>query len=447
MPYFISKYSCNKARLNYNYADKYYVSASFRRDGSSVFAPDSRWGNFYSVGASWRIDQEPFFENVGLFDKLKLRASYGEVGNDDLGDFFLSQARFSITSNAADPAIIFTDIGNTDLQWETIENFDIALEFSMFNNFLDGSIEYYKRNSSDLLYLLPIASSNGLNIVPTNIGDMFNSGFEVQLGANLINRSNFRWDVSLQASTFKNEITSLPDPFISGSQRWEVGRSLYDFYVLRTAGVDPANGDQLFLLYEFDDDGNSVPVLDENGEIATTNDWQETQRAYTGDSSIPDVLGSVYNSFNYRGLNLNFLFTYGIGGKVLDFGYAAMMHSGNYGSSFHPDILNAWQNPGDITDVPRLENGNANIVRTESERFLTSATFWSLRNVSLGYTLDNAFTDQLGIGSLNFSLTGENIFLSSERSGLNPQFEPEGTPAGNDFVPPRILSVGLSVGF
>lgn len=435
------------SRINYNFSDKYYISASARRDGSSVFSPDSRWGNFYSVGGSWRIDQENFMDNVPFVDNLKLRASYGEVGNDDLGDFFLSQPRFSITANAAAPAIIFTDIGNSDLQWETVENFDIALEFSLFNYFLEGSVEYYKRNSSDLLYLLPIAPSNGLNEVPTNIGDMFNSGFEVALTSHLISRGDFTWDLTLMGSTFKNEITSLPDPFIEGSQRWDVGRSLYDFFILRTGDVDPATGDQLFLKYEQDTDGNIVPVMEANGEIATTNDWQETERAYTGDSSIPNMLGSVSNRVSYKGLTLDFLINYGVGGSVLDFGYAAMMHSGNFGSSFHPDILNAWRQPGDRTNVPRLENGNPNIVRAESERFLTDASFWSLRNVNLGYEFSNGITNSLGIESLRISLIGENLYLKSKRNGLNPQFEPEGTINGNDFVPPRLISVGLNVGF
>jgi len=435
------------SRINYNYSDKYYISASARRDGSSVFSPGSRWGNFYSIGASWRIDQEAFMNDLSFIDNLKLRASYGEVGNDDLGDFFLSQPRFSITSNAAAPAIIFTDIGNNDLQWETVENFDIALEFSLFNYFIEGSVEYYKRNSTDLLYLLPIAPSNGLNEVPTNIGDMFNSGWEVALTSHLINRGEFTWDLTLQASTFKNEITSLPDPFIEGSQRWDVGRSLYDFFILRTSNVDPATGDQLFLKYELDADGNSVPVMEANGEIATTNDWQETERAYTGDSSIPKMLGSISNRISYKGLTLDLLINYGLGGTVLDFGYAAMMHSGNYGRSFHPDILNAWRQPGDVTNVPRLENGNPNIVRAQSERFLTDASFWSLRNVNLGYNFGRGITNSLGIESLSLSLIGENLYLKSNRTGLNPQFEPEGTINGNDFVPPRLISVGLNVGF
>ncbi|QLE00862.1 TonB-dependent receptor [Galbibacter sp. BG1] len=435
------------SRLNYNFDNRYYLSASARRDGSSVFSEDSRWGTFYSIGGSWRIDQESFMDNVSFINQLKLRGSYGEVGNDDLNDFFLSQARFSITSNAADPAIIFTDIGNDELQWETIETYDVALEFALFNNILEGSVEYYKRNSSDLLYLLPIPLSNGLNEVPVNVGDMFNSGWEFALTTRLINKNDFRWNVTLQASTFKNEITSLPNPFVDGQQRWEEGRSRFDFYILRTAGVDPDTGDQLFLQYELDDDGNSVPVLDSNGEIATTTDWQDTERAYTGDSSIPDLLGSVASTINYKGFSLDFLVNYGVGGKFLDFGYAAMMHSGNYGSSYHPDILNAWRQPGDITSVPRLEAGNPNIVRQASDRFLTDASFWTLRNINLGYSFDGDIAKQIGVDNLRLSVIGENLYTKSKRTGANPQAELAGTPEGNTFNPPRTFSIGLNVGF
>ncbi|MEM9142856.1 MAG: SusC/RagA family TonB-linked outer membrane protein [Bacteroidota bacterium] len=444
-------------RANYNFNNKYYLSGSVRRDGSSSFDPETRWGTFYSVGASWRIDQESFMDNVSFIDQLKLRGSWGEVGNDAGGaedtagvfidDFFLSQPRFTITSNAASPAIIFTDIGNSLLQWETIENFDVALEFTLFNNFLDGTVEYYKRNSSDLLYLLPIAPSNGLNEVPTNVGDMFNSGWEVDLTAHLFNKNDFRWDLTLQASTFKNEITSLPDPFIDNQQRWEEGRSRFDFFLRRSAGVDPATGDQLYLMYELDEEGNSVPVLDADGNQETTNDWQETERAYTGDSAIPDLLGSIANSLSYKGFTLDFLVNYGIGGKVLDFGYADLMHTGTYGTAFHPDILRAWRQPGDITDVPRLENGSTTQVIQVFDRFLTDASFWWLRNVNIGYNFGSKVTERLGLDNLRVSISGENLYLSSERNGLNPQFELEGTPDGNDFGPPRIISMGLNVAF
>jgi len=434
-------------RVNYNFHNKYYISASARRDASSVFDIKSRWGNFYSVGASWRIDQEDFMQNVSFIDRLKLRGSFGQVGNDDLLDFYISQPRYGLTSNAGNPAIIWSDIGNADLQWETVDSWDVALEFRLFNNILDGTIEYYKKNSTDLLYELPIALSNGLNSFPTNIADMFNSGWEIGLTGHIINTNNFNWDLTLQASTFKNEITSLPDPFINGSKRWEIGKSRYDFYLLHTAGVDPANGDQLFLMFEIDADGNSVPVLDGSGVQEETDDWTETERAYTGDQSIPDVLGSVYNSFSYKGISLNILVTYGIGGSFLDNGYSAMMHSGTYGRSLHPDIMNAWRQPGDITDVPRMQNGTTGLVRTQSTRFLTDASYWKLTNVNLGYSFDDSLTEKFGIDDLRLSIIGENLLLKSKRTGLDPQYNIAGTPAGNDFNPSSIISLGINVTF
>ncbi|WP_116126156.1 SusC/RagA family TonB-linked outer membrane protein [Lewinella sp. IMCC34183] len=435
------------ARANYSFDSKYNISLSARRDGSSIFSQNTRWGTFYSVGGSWQLGQERFIENIGFIDRLKLRASYGEVGNDDLGDYFLSQPRYSITSNAGSPAIWWSDIGNAALQWETIESFDVALEFTLFNSFLDGSLEYYKRNSSDLLYSLPIALSNGHNSVPSNIGDMYNEGVELGLTANFIANRDFRWNMRVTASTFNNEITSLPDPFVNGSKRWAVGRSRFDFFLLHTAGVDPANGDQLFYMYEFDEDGNSVPVMEADGTQATTNDWQETERAYTGDSSIPDFLGSVSNNIAYKGFSLNVLVTYGIGGKILDNGYSAMMSSSTYGPSLHPDILNAWRAPGDVTDVPRLENGNVDLVRTQSTRFLTDASFLSLRNVNLSYRFENAFVDRIGLDNLKLSVTGENLLLLTERDGLDPQYNLAGTSPGDDFNPARLITFGLNTNF
>lgn len=433
-------------RINYDYDNKYYISTSARRDGSSVFSSDARWGNFYSVGGAWRIGQEEFLQDVSFVNKLKLRASYGQVGNDNLLDRYISQARYGLTSNAGNPAIIWSDIGNSELQWETVGSFDVALEFTLFNNILDGSIEYYKQNSTDLLFDLPIALSNGLNSFPSNVADMYNSGIELGLTGHILRKSDFKWDLTLQASTYKNEITSIPDPFINGSKRWEEGRSRYDFYLLQTAGVDPDNGDQLFLMFELDEDGNSVPVM-VDGEQATTNDWEETERAYTGDSAVPDVTGSVANRFNYKGFSLNVLITYGIGGKILDNGYSAMMHSGTYGRSLHPDILNAWRNAGDATDVPRMENGRTDLVRTQSSRFLTDASYWAIRNINFGYAINRDIAEKLGVESLRLSVTGENLFLKSKRTGLDPQYNLAGTPAGNDYSPSRIFSVGLNATF
>jgi hypothetical protein len=185
----------------------------------------------------------------------------------------------------------------------------------------------------------------------------------------------------------------------------------------------------------------------ENGVQATTNDWQATERAYTGTSSIPDILGSFTNSLFFKGFSLDFLITYGIGGDVLDNGYSAMMHSGAYGSSLHPDILNAWRQPGDITDVPRMENGAADLVRSQSTRFLTDASYWALRNINFGYTFDNTIADQLGFENLRLSVTGENLYLKTKRDGLNPQYNLAGTGDGTDFNPSRTITFSLNANF
>lgn len=434
-------------RLNYDFSDKYYLSSSLRRDGSSVFEQEQRWGNFFSVGAAWRIDQEEFMSGISFIDRLKLRTSFGEVGNDDLNDFYLYQARYGITSNAGAPGFNLSDLGNNLVKWETSENFDVALEFAMFDNFLEGSIEYYKKNSTELLYDLPLAPSYGINVQPNNVADMYNSGWEVGLTAHLIENKDFIWDSTLQLSTFKNEITSIPDPFVSGSKRWAQGRSRYDYFVWHYAGVDSANGDALYYMFEENDNGDMVAVLDANGNHATTNKWDEAEKAYTGDTAIPDLIGSISNSFSYNGFSLDFLITFGVGGSILDYGYANMMSSRSFGRSQHPDILNSWRAPGDTTNVPRLETGNADLIQTMSDRFLTDASFWSLKNVNFGYTFDKQITDALGVDNLRLSLYGENLFMKSKRKGLDPQYNLAGTQSGNDFNPARTVSLGLNVSF
>lgn len=449
----LSGYSSDKtlegyfSRLNYNFDQKYYITASARRDGSSVFNEDVRWGNFYSIGGAWRIDKEAFMDNADAVNNLKLRASYGEVGNDDLNDYYISQPRYSLLPNAGDPGIFWSDLGNEELTWETVESYDVALEFGFFDYRLSGSIEYYRRNSTDLLYNVPLPLSMGLSEGPANVGDMYNEGWEFGLNGLIVDNDNFNWELGLQASTLKNEITYLPDPFVDGSKRWIEGRSRFDFYLYDYAGVDPENGDALYYAYEENDEGENVAVLNDDGTHKTVNDYNDANRAYVNASSIPDLIGSVSNDFTYKNFNLNFLFTFQLGGDILDYGYARMMHEGSYGESFHPDILNAWKNPGDVTDVPRLETGNDNLAPTLSSRWLTDASYLSLRNVNLSYDLSDDTLDQIGLDRLRLFVSAENLFLVSERTGLDPQYNLSGTPSGNDYNPNRIISVGANIVF
>ena len=187
--------------------------------------------------------------------------------------------------------------------------------------------------------------------------------------------------------------------------------------------------------------------MNADGTQATTNDWDEAGRAYVGEQSIPDLIGSIQNRINYKGLALDFIFTFSQGGKILDNGYAGLMHTGDYGDAYHPDALNAWRNPGDITSVPRLENGNSNQVQTQSTRFLTDASFVVLRNVNLSYTFNTDISERLGFENLRLFVAGENLYFNSERNGLNPQYNLAGTGSGNDYNPSRVVSFGVNVSF
>ncbi|MEM7106867.1 MAG: SusC/RagA family TonB-linked outer membrane protein [Bacteroidota bacterium] len=436
------------ARFNYNYKNKYYLSLSGRRDGSSVFDESVRWGNFYSIGGSWRLSAESFMQSLSFLDDLTFRASYGEVGNDNLNDFFISQPRYGLTSNAAAPAIFWEDLGNQTLTWETIENMNIGLDFSVLNNRISGTVEYYQRNSTDLLFDVPISPSNGFEVIPDNVANMRNDGFEVTIrGSILRNPSGLNWDLTGQVTTQSNEILDIPNPTQNGTKRWDEGRSRYEWYIWHTAGVDPETGDQLYYVFEPDEEtGNNRPALDADGNQLTTNDWNEANRFWTDKNSIPDLFGSITNRLSYKGFSLNVLFTFQQGGWVRDGGYGALMHSGDYGEGLHVDALRAWRQPGDITDVPRLENGNATQVQVSSTRFLTKSDFITLRNINLSYSFDASLLEKINLNSLSVFVSGENLWLNTERTGLNAQFNLAGTGNGNGYDPARLFTVGLNVG-
>ena len=445
------------ARLNYNFNDRYYITGSVRRDGSSVFNKDVRWGTFYSVGASWRISQENFMQGLTYINNLKLRASYGQVGQDRLldddgdEDFYISQPRYSLLTNAGEPGIYWSDLGNDKLTWETSSSWDVSLEFAVFDNLFEGSVEYWERNSANLLYNVPLPLSVGLSVGPDNIATIVNSGFEVNLTANIIRQNDLRWSLSASLSTQKNEITDLPDPFVAGSKRWEIGRSRYDFFTYHYAGVDPDNGDALYYMFEenVNEEGNVTfdPVLDIDGTHMTTNDYQEAGKAFAEKSAVPDLFGGFQTNLYYKGFELSILCSYSVGGYVLDYGYASMMTEGEYGESLHPDLLKGWRAPGDIVDIPRMEYGAINLNQTLSTRYLTSRSYFALRNINLSYTFQQQFIKDIGIENLRLYLVAENLFLKTARKGLNPQYNLAGTPSGNDFNPSRVISVGLNISF
>ncbi len=434
-------------RLNYNYNGKYYFSTSYRFDGSSVFHKDVRWGGFFSVGGSWMLNKESFIESVKWINLLKIRSSYGEVGNDRIGSFYAYQALYSTFPNAESPGLVWSDVGNSELTWEVNKSFDVAIEFDLFDHRLYGSLEFYKKVSEDLLYNMPLPLSMGLGTQPRNIATLYNQGLEIGLGGKVISQDYFSWDINLMVSTVKNEITSIPDPFIDGSKRWAVGHSVYDFYLYDYYGVDTETGAALYYMWEADEEtGETSRVIDTNGEPVLTENYNESERAYIGETAIPDFFGSITNNLRYKNFSLDFLLTYSIGGKILDYNYASLMNEGEYGQALHVDQINGWRKQGDETDIPRLEVGNNNIAPSLSSRWLTDASYLAIKNVNLSYTFNFAAIKNAGIKDLRLFVAGENLWMFNARKGMDSQEQFSGTTS-NVYLPSRVVSVGVNISF
>ena len=437
------------ARLKYNYNDKYYIEGSYRRDGSSAFHKNVRWGNFYSVGGSWRIGQEDFLSNVDWVDNLKLRASYGEVGNDNIGSYGY-QALYETYPNAEHPGIRWSTVGNEALTWEVNETFDVALDFALFNR-LSGSIEWYNRKSNDLLYEMPLPSSMGLLDQPQNIAAMVNRGVEINLDGDIINTNDFRWNLSLMGSTITNEITSIPEPFVNGTKKWSEGHSIYDFWLRKYYDIDPEDGATRFHVWEDVLDENGDPTgetqlaYDESGEPVLTKDYNSANYGYVGASAFPTLQGSIGNNFTYKGFTLSTLLTYSLGGKMLDGIYQGMLGSVQ-GESYHPDVKNSWMNPGDITELPRLQYSNPSLYAT-SDFFLISSDYLNIRNVTLSYDFGKELLKGWGVGQLSVFVTGENLYMFTARKGLNPTFNFSGTQDVFAYAPSRSIILGFNLQF
>ncbi|MTI30699.1 SusC/RagA family TonB-linked outer membrane protein [Xanthovirga aplysinae] len=437
-------------RGSYDFDEKYFLSASFRRDGSSRFSKKSRWGNFWSVGGAWRLDKE--FNLPTWADMLKLRASYGQVGNDShlnttaLG-FYASQPLFELgKNNQGEPGIWLDQVAAPDLAWESNNQTDIGLEFGLFDYRISGTVEYYNRETADLLFYVPLPESTGLSGIDANVGTMANSGLEITLSGEIIRRKDFIWQLDLNASTLKNKIKELPqEEIIDDEKRLFVGGDIYNFYIRKWYGVDPDDGAALYVLdSEADKEHRDVRVM-ADGTYVTTN--PNYAQYYDAGSALPDVFGSFTHTFTYKGLSLGLFFTYQLGGQLLDWNYTGLMHPGTAGTALHTDILNRWQKPGDVTDVPRLDYSQAsNFVRTYTDRWLTSSDFLHLRQISLAYDLPSKLISRTGLESVRIYGNVENVFLLNARNGLwGTQYL--GGTTGNEMTPSRVMSVGLNVTF
>ena len=428
------------SRFNYDYDDKYYLSASFRTDGSSRFHKDNRWGNFWSVGGNWRISNEAFMKDVKWINNLSLRASYGVQGNDNLGTgYYAWQSFYDLGyANASMSGAVITSLENMNLKWEKNANLNIGLEAKLFDRF-SASIEWYQRKTTDMLMSFPMASSLGFDGYNKNVGSMVNRGFDVSLSADIIKNDDFNWNVTLIGSTIKNKVEKLADKpeIISGSYIIREGETLYSFYTATAAGVDPATGKQLYWVWDEDENGNP-------GEKYITDDAAKATACKSIQGSrIPDVYGSFSNEFRYKGFDFSFMFTYSLGGKVLDGVYSTLLYGNYVGNARSAHLERAWKQPGDITDIPRIEIGKTYITTNNS---LINASYLALKNITMGYSLPSKWLKSMNINNVRLSATADNLFLFNHLKGMDPQYNfTGGTTFG--YVPTRTIAFGIDVTF
>lgn len=427
---------------NYNYKGKYYLSASLRTDGSSRFSEKSRWGTFWSVGAGWMLSEEAFLSNSSWINALKFRGSYGITGNEALNaaGYYAWMPSYAFNPNNTTPGVTFLTWGNENLKWEGSYKFNIGFDFELYQNRLSGSIDYFNSGANNLLFVQPFAPSVGTGGIYSNVGSMANSGVELQVNGTVIRAQKpdaLNWNVRVNLTHLRNKITKVQsadgsessDSLIGSGTILAKGYAVNSFFLPEYAGVDPESGLALY----------------KKADGSTTDDYLSLTRddyRILG-SGFRDLEGSVVNTFNYKGFELSFMLSFGLGGKFYDNTYANLMRS-NRGEAYHVDILNRWKYPGDVTDVPRVEYGQEN-QNPLSDRFLVSNSFLNLRNINLGYSLPANMINNLSLTSLTLYVAMENVYYIAARKGLDVQQNFVGTSSFNYF-PYRTVMFGLKLG-
>ncbi len=449
------------ARAMYNFDERYFLQGSFTYQASSYFAPENRWGCFWSVGGGWLINKEKFMQKLDWIDELKLKISYGENGNDQIGSYRYVNY-YDIVNSNDNAALIPSSLGNPEISWEKNAKFNVGIDFSLWRGRLTGGIEYYSNYTRDMLTWFSLPQSFGYTGYYDNVGNMRNNGVEVQINGEIIRKKDFNWNIYVNLTSNHNEVTSLPDDkkvqwtadglyngYQSGTFFFTEGESRYSYYTKKYAGVDPNTGESLWCknVYQRDAEGNLV--LDINGNpvvsyVGTTTQYGEADDYIVGDV-LPDVYGGFGTSISWKGIDLSVDFQYQLGGKVFDSQYQSLMGL-TRGYGIHVDMLDAWSptNPG--SDIPRLQYLDSRMAAA-SDRFLTSASYLSLQNITLGYTLPRSLTSRIGIQKVRVYGVADNIWVWSKRQGLDPRVSITGASGDGYYSPIRTISGGITVTF
>jgi TonB-linked SusC/RagA family outer membrane protein len=430
---FLSQFSA----ASINFEDKYILSGSFRRDGSSRFGANNKYGNFWSIGASWNADQEAFIKDIDFISQLKLRASYGVNGNSGIGNYDWFRL-YSYGSNynqqlGSSPS----NVGDSNLTWELNKPFNVGIDVGVLQNRIQLSVDYYVRRSEDLLMDMPLSLTSGFTRATRNVGAMENKGIEISLHAVPVRIKNFEWAVDFNYAKNKNKITSLPggnDIITNSVFILREGSSIQSYYVREYAGVNPDNGDPLWY----------TDATHEN----KTNNFSTANRTIVG-NSLPAYFGSFTNTLRYKNFTLEAQLYYSFGNLIQDQWGSFYMGAGN-GPTYNKSsrILNRWMKPGDVTDVPKYISGGNKSFNSASTFYLNKGDFIRLRNVQVGYTVPSRFASKAKLSNAFVYVRGTNLFTWVKDRNL--PFDPEqGTNSQsnlNVFIP-RTMSIGLSLGF
>ena len=456
-------------RVRYNFDEKYFADASFRRDGSSRFHPDNRWGNFFSFGLNWNAKKENFLKDVSWVDALRVRASYGEVGNDAGVDLYGYMALYQIEKNAGVTALMKRSLSAKEIKWETTQTVDLGIEGQLFGR-LNFDLGYFDKRSKDLLFevRLPLSAGsyvwqdNIMNLTQyKNIGTISNRGFEMNLNGDVVRTKDWKWNLSLDATFLDNKIVKLPDgkDIIHGLQNYSEGHDAYEFYTYHFEGVDQMTGQSLYTI-----DTDQAAAAKKAGALTTINGVDYTtqtsfaKRDWAG-TALPTVYGSIGSNLGWKDLSLSMLFTYSLGGKVYDGTYQSLMSTSSVSSASanHADILNGWNGiPEGMTETsadridpngtPAIDFNRSQHSNASSDRWLTSASYFVFKNISLSYSLPKSLVSKLGVAGATLTAGAENLFSFTSRKGLNPQYSFSG---GYDdtYVTARVFNFGLSLTF
>ena len=433
------------ARSRFSIADKYLFNLSIRRDGSSRFGEDSQFGWFPAASAAWVVTNERFLNNSNFLNNLKLRGSWGITGNAEIGDF-ASKDLYGITTYNERLGVSPIQIGDNELRWEKTTQYDLGVDFGLFNNTISGEFDYYNKTTNDLLFNQPLPGTSGFTSIVRNIGEIVNKGFEISLNARIISKPSLTWNVGALFTQNKNEITDLPSgDIIDGVNIIREGEAVSSFYLYEYAGVDPANGDALFYTNTVNADGSLDKVL--------TNSVAKANKIVTGDP-FPDYQIGFTNTLKVNDFDFQFIFQGEFGASIFD--QAGKFSSGN-GKFFDNqtiDQLDRWQNPGDITNVPQArlnqENGQA-----DSTRYLDEADFIRLRNITLGYTINPTFSKKFFLEKVRFYFSGINLITITDYEGYDPESTADfngnsGVRTGTSFYsapPAKTYTLGLNIEF